>query len=93
MSIVASYEYVTSACNKRKKDNDVSCFTKCYKNIDDPTYHKSSVGSNAVGHSLDPSVGKKNRILSSDNSSVTCLLLVKVIANIVLDSISVSDNK
>ena len=55
------------------------------------TYHKSCVRCHTICHSLDPSIRKQNRILTSNHPSITCLLLVEIISNVILDRITISE--
>ena len=54
------------------------------------TYHKASLWSDTVGDGLDPAVRQEDAVLPGHLVPVTLLLLVEVIANIILDSISIS---
>ena len=51
------------------------------------THHKAGLWPHAVGHRLDPAVRQQDAVLARDGVSVTLLLLVEVIADVILHSV------
>ena len=54
------------------------------------TDHKACLRSDTVGDSLDPAIRQHHAVLASDLGSVTLLLLVEIVANVVLNCVAIS---